>query len=62
MSEPHPCPFTVGELMALYATQHTRGNTQLAAKVLAHTTQHTPPQRLAEHHTPPQQPREEIPC
>lgn len=37
---PHPCPFTAGELMALYAIAHCRGNHTLAAKLLAHAAQH----------------------
>jgi len=36
----HPCPFTAGELMAIYAIAHCRGNHRLAAKALAHITQH----------------------
>lgn len=36
----HPCPFTAGELMALYAIAHCRGNHALAAKILAHADQH----------------------
>lgn len=36
----HPCPWTVGELMALYAIAHCRGNHALAAKLLAHAAQH----------------------
>lgn len=36
----HPCPFTLGQLLALYAIAHTRGHLKLAAKVLEHARQH----------------------
>lgn len=52
MTELHNCPFTVGQLMALYAIAKVAGFDVHAARLLAH----------AEQPTPPQQPREEIPC
>ena len=39
---PHDCPFTIGELLALYAIAITHGNPGLAAKLLAHSAHHQP--------------------
>jgi len=36
----HPCPFTAGELMALYAIAACRGNATLAARLLEHSREH----------------------
>lgn len=40
MTTPHECPFTVGDLLALYAIAHVRGNHTLAAKLLEHSRHH----------------------
>lgn len=39
----HPCPFTVGELMALYAITKVAGFERHAAKLLHHAEQHDIP-------------------
>lgn len=36
----HPCPFTVGQLLAIYAVLKTRGDDRLAAIVLDHSRLH----------------------
>lgn len=41
----HPCPFSVGELMALHAIVKVAGFERHAAKLLAHAEQHDIPQQ-----------------
>lgn len=48
MTDGHLCPFTVGQLLAMYAVLHVRGDHALAAMILAHSRQHeaVPPANL----------------
>ena len=39
----HPCPLTLGEVLALAAIAQCRGNHALAAKLIEHQTQHEAP-------------------
>lgn len=41
----HLCPFTLGDLMALYACAQVNGSHALAAKVLNHSREHEPERR-----------------
>ena len=38
----HGCPFTIGQLLAIYAVLKTRGDDRLAAIVLDHSNMHQP--------------------
>ncbi len=45
----HDCPFSIGELIALYAIAVTHGNPGLAAKLLAHSAHHQPTEGITTH-------------
>lgn len=36
----HECPFTIGQLLAIYAVLKTRGDERLAALMLDHSRHH----------------------
>lgn len=45
MTTPHPCPFTLGQLLAIHALVKVAGHERLAALILAHSSQHEPDER-----------------
>jgi len=40
MTTPHPCPWTLGQLLAMHALVKVAGHERLAALILAHSREH----------------------